>query len=225
VTRSPQHMEAMGRSTHHFGRNRKLVSAATTLGLTEVVIWAIGGDQSTAHLTAGVIALIGGVCAIVVGWGLLPGGSYIWSRLTYNGRTALSEIRSLKVSLFQLSAEEVEAEREITVATQAIREGLKQAEKRLEDCIVNDSKPQYSFNINEWNLHKDVFARSRPEIYDPVLEAMVALNHANDSCRLGDTIPMVSSPPFTTQIAKGLMKKVLLALSAIEVTQILDGLR
>jgi hypothetical protein len=145
--------------------------------------------------------------------------------LTYNGRTALSEIRSLKVSLFQLSAEEVEAEREITVATQAIREGLKQAEKRLEDCIVNDSKPQYSFNINEWNLHKDVFARSRPEIYDPVLEAMVALNHANDSCRLGDTIPMVSSPPFTTQIAKGLMKKVLLALSAIEVTQILDGLR
>jgi hypothetical protein len=54
---------------------------------------------------------------------------------------------------------------------------------------------------------------------------MVALNHANDSCRLGDTIPMVSSPPFTTQIAKGLMKKVLLALSAIEVTQILDGLR
>jgi len=94
----------MAHSTHQFGRLKKLVASVAVLALTELVLWGVGADKASAHISAGVVAGIGGACAIFVGWVLLPGTSYLWSRLTFNGRHTRLRLTDIETMLRDMSA-------------------------------------------------------------------------------------------------------------------------
>lgn len=92
--RRPQHIDAMERATGKFSRWRKLFAAGVVIGLTELALWLAGADRPGFPPWASY--LIGAVVALFVGYALLPGAKYLSSRITYNSRTMLSEIRNLR---------------------------------------------------------------------------------------------------------------------------------
>jgi len=120
--RSPQHVEAMGRWKAQVGALQKFCSVVAVLGVTELFLFAFGADST--KTPAWETSLIGGICALVVGWFVFPVARYSWCRLTYNGRHALLEVRQLRESLSGLTETETVTESDRFHLADSVRDSL-----------------------------------------------------------------------------------------------------
>jgi hypothetical protein len=138
VERSAQHVEAMARATGRYGRWKKLCSGIVVIGLTILSLWIFGANSP--KFPSWATYLIGATVALLVGYVLLPGATYLWSRLTYNGRTALAEIRALRDEVSALPASTAVEESRVPVVPRIvidIRDELKIGLRILKRCPKN----------------------------------------------------------------------------------------
>jgi hypothetical protein len=151
------------------------------------------------------------IIGVVVGMGVFLLAVYVvaWVRALVKQREKLREEHGEHGPTSERKQQSTD---EMMVAVQLIREGLLQAELRLQDCIDTGNRPEYAFNRMQWIEYQATLALNR-EIYDPVMAAMTGLDHVNNQYHLG----AATEPPLPIATAKQLMKLVLLARSAVEV--------
>ena len=156
------------------------MAAVAVLGLDELVLWLVGADAAHAHINAGMIAGITGACAIAVGWGILPGASYLWSRLTYNGRTALSELQAVRREIAGLLITRADTSQEtLRASALQVKTELEASKRRLDDTLESGCYwGRVPFPTEQWELHQTVLT-ARRELYEKLSKAEVEIHTLN----------------------------------------------
>jgi hypothetical protein len=201
ATRTPQHKEALERARDRMTTGREVVSALATAAVTAVAL-VISGHSSDAG-----VLIIGTAVAVLVGLLLIPASSYTWSRLTYNGRTALSEIRALATGVGLVVHET--ADHGFTTAAQEVRTECELSIVRISRALGSFEFWNYLLPLNKFHEHEAILT-TRPAVYKAVAACKIVVQDLNDNVDLSaqvdlGQVPVLHSAVFTLQQAVGIL--------------------